>query len=211
MEPLLTNQVLAQCVINDTENLEDRGGTDSQSVSTSNDLASQVFSLSSLLPPQDDGSSCDSSLSTLNPIQAHHVHNNNPSEPCICPNGFLLRGDIHKVNGEPDHNVPLLIPSIIDCSLEIASSQAVMIPEAEPLMHHDNQDSSLSEATCKPHKAFSIEDAVIEFQDASEHPIDPEIGHKEQELYFFDTSDDFQPCARLRKAFHLSLDYESFL
>ena len=61
------------------------------------------------------------------------------------------------------------------------------------------------------HKAFPIEDVVIGFQDASEHPIDPEIGHKEQELYFFDASDDFQPCSCLGKAFHLSLDYESFL
>ena len=68
VEPLLTNQVLAQHVIDDTEDLEDRGGTDSQSISTSNDLASQVFSLPFLLPPQDDDSSCDSSLSTLNPI-----------------------------------------------------------------------------------------------------------------------------------------------
>ena len=74
------------------KNLEDRGGIDSQSGSTSNDLASQVFSIPSLLPPQDDDSSCDSSLSTINPIQTHHVHNNNPSDPCIYLNGFLLRG-----------------------------------------------------------------------------------------------------------------------
>ena len=127
------------------------------------------------------------------------------------PKWILVKGDITMANREPDHNVPPLIPSIIDCALEIASSRAVMIHEAEPLMHHNNQDSSLSETICNPHKAFPIEDVVIEFQDASEHSIDPEIGDKEQELYFFDTSDDFQPCARLGKAFHLSLDYESFL
>ena len=107
------------------------------------------------MPPQDDDSSCDSSLSTLNPIQAHHVHNNNPSDPCICPNGFLLRG-YYKVNGEPDHNAPPPIPSIIDCSLEIASSQAVMMHKAEPLMHHSNKDLPLSEATCNHHQAFTI-------------------------------------------------------
>ena len=99
MEALLTNQILAQHVIDDSTDLGDRGETDSQSVSVSNDLESQVSSLPLLLPPQDDDSSCDSSLSSLNPIQAHHVHNNNLSDPCICPNGFLLRGDIPKVNG----------------------------------------------------------------------------------------------------------------
>ena len=54
-----------------------------------------------------------------------------------------------------------------------------MIHEAEPLMHHDNQDSLLSEATCI-HKSFPIEDVVIEFQDASEYCMDPEDDHKDK-------------------------------
>ena len=73
---------------------------------------------------------------------------------------YCLGGDHSRTDKNPVHCVPPPIPSVIDCSFEITSSNAVMMQEAEPLTHQNNSDSSLSGETCKP---FPLEGAMIEF------------------------------------------------
>ena len=102
MAPLITNQVLAQHAAHGARDLEERGATENelqdvlspilQSTSVPDDVQSHTSSIPSLLPPQDDDSSCDPSAGTCIPIQAYHLHNNNLSAPCNCPDGLLFGG-----------------------------------------------------------------------------------------------------------------------